>query len=584
MSFFSLCESVQSVDRYCGRTPLNKRLLIVSFMLSLVTGNAVAEGGGIVAAAHPMAAEAGVAILDAGGNAMDAAVATAFVLSVVEPAASGLGGGGFLMWHPAGATDSEFLDFRERAPASLPVEAYTRDGELAPGSLKLGGPSVATPSMVRGLLDAHRRHGKLPLDQVLAPSIRAANDGVVVTPHLQENIADTADLLAGDPHLAALYLRDGKLPLAVGDVLRQPTLGATIARIATEGDAVLHAGAGAAAIVAATRARGGFVTEHDLADAKTHTWPPVVIHYKDYTLHAAPPPSSGGIELALVLGALDRYNFDGHSPNDPEVIALMMALGNEAQRQVRMRVADPATTPVDVAALTNAAAIDALIASVDWARADAPPVVLDALPDDGSLQRTSPGNTTHLSVLDRDGNAVSLTQTINTRFGAGIMVPELGVLLNNEMDDFSFDATSPNTPAPGKTPRSSMVPTIVLRDGVVVGVIGSPGGTRIPWAVVRTITGMLEFGLSLDEAIALPRFHVDSTRKEIVHEVRLEAATMDRAVSLLDGWGDRQRRALRDFDQYLGGVHAVWVDDATGQRMVVGGADPRRDGVVRVQQ
>lgn len=540
---------------------------------------------GVVSSSHGVASAAGIEMLDAGGNAMDAAVATAFTLAVVEPAASGLGGGGLMLWQPAGGGESVFLDYRERAPKALPADAHLKDGKPSGSTMKSGGQAVATPGLVRGLLEAHRAHGKLPLERVMAPALRAANEGFEVTPFFNEVLEDQIDVLAADDGAAALFLTDGVFPLEPGMIVKQPALAATLAAIVADGESALYEGERAATLAATVQERGGHITPQDLADYATRTFPPIVIHYHGYELHTAPPPSSGGIELALVLGALDRYNLDGFGPNEPEVLALMMALGNEAQRIVRANVADPATAAVDIAAMTSPASIDALIASVKWARADAPPVALDEAEHDPKLLQNSPGNTTHLSVIDADGNAVALTQTINYRFGSGVYVAPLGFFLNNEMYDFTFEDGSVNLPAPGKTPRSSMSPTIVLRDGKVVGVVGSPGGTRIPWAVARTITGVVDFDLSLSEAIALPRFSVDSTKKEISHEARLDAATIDRAVALLNGWDEFKRRPLKDFDVYLGGVNACWTQvDANGVATRTGSADPRRAGVVGVQK
>lgn len=575
---------------------MNRRVAMAALALCGMAAVVSAESGvlapsaaptttrGVVASAHPVASDAGIEILNAGGNAMDAAVAVAFTLAVVEPASSGLGGGGFVMWHGVDSPTSTFLDYRERAPGALPADAYLIDGAPDATTMRAGGASVATPGMVRGLLECQRAHGRLPLDRVLAPAVRAANDGFEVTPLFNEVLEDQLDLLLADKGAAAVFLADGLFPLEAGAVLKQPRLGDTIADIAAQGDGVVHGGEGAATIASATAARGGWLSEGDLADYATRTLPPIEIHYRGYTLHTAPPPSSGGIELALVLGALDRYDLSEFSPNDAEVLALTMALGSEAQRLVRETIADPATTPVDVAAMTNDAAVDRLIATVKWKKATAAPPSLEALPLDPKLREKSPGNTTHLTVIDGEGNAVSLTQTINYRFGSGVYVEPLGFFLNNEMYDFTFEAGSVNLPAAGKTPRSSMAPTVILRDGALVGVVGSPGGTRIPWAVARVITGMIDFHMSLDEAIAQPRFYVDSGKKEIAFEGRIDAAAIDRAADMLEGWGDHKRRALKDFDAYLGGVQACWIESGDDGTLVrTGGADPRRDGVVRVQ-
>jgi gamma-glutamyltranspeptidase/glutathione hydrolase len=519
-----------------------------------------------VVAAHPLAADAGHTAFDAGGNAIDAAIATAFALTVVEPQASGIGGGGFAVGWDAANSEIWSLDFRERAPLSLTDEQVFAAERTAEAVLRDSGSSIATPGLVKGLLRLHSERGSLPLDVLLAPAIRHAEEGIAVTPLHVKYLNDYADKVAANDESAAIYLEDGVFPREVGATLIQTDAAATLRSITAGGVNAIYTGATAERMVVASRDHGGWLSLQDLADYR-----PLPLRLArqridglEYVMPMA--PSAAGAKVLGALSALEEHPVDPAHVEPwggllrPYIIASLSIIAT-----IDAELGDPRFVPDPS---------DRVLAS---AGALAPPATApDTAPK--LVPSVDVGKTTHLSVVDSDGNAVALTQTINYFFGSGITVPGTGIMLNNEMADFTPTAGHPNAPAPGKTPRSNMVPAIVLRDGRPAMVIGSPGGERIPLAVSQVLLHRYRRGLSLQEAINAPRIHIAPDRSRIVAEPdpndpRWEPTLRKICTDL--GLRLEMRPGL---DSYFGGVHAI---EISPEGETVGVADPRREGAVR---
>ena len=473
------------------------RLLVLLFVLpaSALAGPPVAA----IASAHPLATDAGHKILAQGGNAFDAAVAMAAVLGVVEPANSGLGGGGFWLLHRATDGFETVVDGRERAPLAARADMYLdKDGKVLP-QLSLDGPlAAAIPGTPAALVHIARRYGRLPLARSLAPAIRVAKEGFAVSARYQSMVERRNEVLRASP-AAAIFLDGGFVP-EPGYVLRQPELAATLKRIAERGRAGFYAGETAKRLVAGVRAAGGIWSLRDLQNYRVVERRPVRARYGDMTMTSVPPPSSGGIVLAQMLNMLDAY------PRTPmpaverqEHIIQAMRL---AYRERSRHLGDPDFVAIDISKLISPAYARGL-------QQELVPRVSEGLRPTGT-------ETTHFSVLDRAGNRVAVTLSLNTLFGSGFMPAGTGVLLNNEMDDFSAQPGAANTYgligskanaiAPGKRPLSSMTPTFLETPDAVV-ILGTPGGSRIPTMVLLATLEFASGRGGVQEWVAMPRFH-----------------------------------------------------------------------------
>jgi len=544
---------------------------------------------GMVVAAERNAAEAGLAMLRAGGNAIDAAVATSFVLGVTEPYHSGIGGGGLLLIHLADGEDVA-LDARETAPA-----AATPDMFVAPGvperASQIGPLAVATPGLVAGLALAEERWGTLPLSKVLAPAIRLAEDGFPISVR-HAAILDywrSSGLAARFPETAAIQLPPEALaataPIAPGWRLVQKELAATLRRLAREGPDAFYRGPIGAAIAADVQRRGGILTAEDLASYQPKLREPLRGSYRGYEVISFPPPSSGGVALIEMLNILEGFDLAplgaGSSASLHRVAeAMKLAFADRAAY-----LGDTDFVSVPVAGLVSKPYADKLRAEIlppRWRRA---PWTWGR--DEVAIHVTGPGTppvedhgTTHLSVADAAGNAVAITQTINLIFGSGITAAATGVVLNNEMDDFSVARNRPNAfglvdtrgmnaVAPGKRPLSSMTPAIVLRDGKVRLVTGSPGGPRIISTVLLSILGVLDYGMDVETAVAAPRIHQQWVPDLLYVEPAIPA-------DVLDGLRRRGHQVKVEKENWSS-AQAIAIDPKTGWQL--GGSDPRSDGL-----
>jgi gamma-glutamyltranspeptidase/glutathione hydrolase len=474
---------------------------------------------GMVVSVHHLAADAGLGILEEGGNAVDAAVATGFALAVVHPAAGNLGGGGFMLIrdHSGKAT---FLDYREKAPLAATQNMYLdASGNVIPDASVLGYRSIATPGSVAGLVYAERKYGRLGLKRVMAPAIQLARAGFELTAQEATELADPD--LARFPASRQIFQRDGRLYKS-GEIFRQPLLAATLERIAADPADFYH-GAMARQLVKDLSKGGALLTVDDLAQYNVVEREPVVGTFHNFTIISAPPPSSGGIVLISALNILESYplaTLDDRS-------AAWIHLATEAWRRAYMDRADylgdPDYNTIPVAALTakNYAAAWRQNILPDRASPSAtltrPAGFVPPAPATAGQRRHESPDTTHYSVVDREGNAVAVTTTLNDSFGSHVASASLGFLLNDEMDDFAAKPGAANmfglvqgpanAIAPGKRPLSSMTPTIILEDGHLRYVLGSPGGGRIISTVGNIFLSAAEGGLNIQEAVDAPRLH-----------------------------------------------------------------------------
>ena len=482
--------------------------LLVAPAVQVVAAEGAATAA--IASAHPLATAAGHEILERGGNAFDAAVAVAAALAVVEPYSSGLGGGGFWLLHRARDGYQTMVDARETAPRRAALGIFLDDtGKPIPDAMTEGGKAAAIPGAPAALAHVAHRYGRLPLPVSLGPAIRYAVDGFKVDPRFTRIAAMRERRLNSDPDAARIFLAGGRVPQA-GDLLRQPELAATLERLAADGAAGFYSGSVARALVESVNRHGGVWQLSDLAGYRVAERAPVRFQYRGATITAAALPSAGGIALAQALNMLEH--FTAADVRAPDAAHLVVEAMRRAFQDRARYLGDPDFVSVPVERLI----------SKDYARRRAATIDPGAATRSESLgeerlARAASANTTHLSVIDAEGNRVAATLTINWLFGTGIVAGNTGVLLNNEMDDFTFDPEVPNSyrlhggganaVAPGKRPLSSMTPAFV-EDAKGVLVLGAPGGPRI---VSQALLAILDYlgtaDVDLERIVRAPRYH-----------------------------------------------------------------------------
>ena len=468
-----------------------------------------AENGMAVTSQH-VASDVGVAIMKAGGNAVDAAVAVGYALAVTNPCCGNLGGGGFATLHLADGRDV-FLNFREKAPGAATETMFLdAKGEVVPDLSLKGYLAVAVPGTVLGLDTLLQKYGSLPRAKVMAPAIKLADEGFVLGQGDADILNGSAKALASQPNVAAVFLKaDG--PWVAGDRLIQKNLAASLKRIAAEGPDAFYKGPIAGQIVAASAANGGILTKQDLADYTVTEDKPVRCNYRGHELISAPPPSSGGTAICMILNILEGYDMAKLGFNSSQSIHVMAEAMRHAFVDRNFLLGDPAfvSNPLERLLSDDYAAL--IRAKIDPAKAsNSKDVQPGVAPHEGT-------ETTHYSIVDAKGNAVSVTYTINALFGAKVMAGETGFFLNDEMDDFTVKPGVPNlfglvqgktnAIAPGKRPLSSMSPTVVTKDGKTFMVFGSPGGSRIITIGVQVFLNIVEHGMTIQEAVNAPRIH-----------------------------------------------------------------------------
>ena len=564
------------MSKYLSRYKFTLWLFIAALFFTGCAPVQVVETGrdargthGMVASAHPLASQVGIDILKAGGNAIDAAVAVGFALGVLEPNASGIGGGGFMLIWLAESGKIVFIDSRGKAPASATADMFELDeqGKVKPDArgfnpVVVGGKSIAVPGEVAGLLIALEKFGTMSRKQVIQPAIYHAEQGVLVSDVLAGMIASHYDVLVTFPASEKIYLTDG-FPKEAGEKIANTDLARSLRAIADQGRNAFYRGPVAHSIVDAVQADGGIMTLEDLAGYEVSFRTPVTGSYRGYGIISAPPPSSGGTHVIELLNIMENFELREMGLNSAESIhawAEAMKL-MYADRAKYMADNDYVEVPVK-GLISKQYALD------QFGRIDMSTAV--TLQTAGDPWPTESGSTTHFSVADADGNMVAYTKTINHFFASGITVPGTGILLNDQMDDFDKRPGQANSITGGKKPLSSMSPTLLLEDGKPFAAIGSPGGKRIISTMAFLISNLVDYDMGIQPAILAPRFcNYEEGALKIEARIPLDVqnALMQKGHEL---------EIKKDFDLYFGGAQGVVIDHESGQ--MYGGADPRRDG------
>ncbi len=545
----------------------------------------------IVVSVHELGSRAGVEIMQAGGNAIDAAVAAGFALAVVHPQAGNLGGGGFMLIRTADGR-AHFIDYREKAPAAATANMYLdAQGNVLENASVVGYKAIGVPGSVAGMVYAEKEYGKLTLGQVIAPAIKLARDGYQLAWQDARDFRDQD--LAKFPESRRIFQRKGNY-YKQGEVFRQPELARTLERIARNPDDFYH-GAMARELAASMQKGGGLITSEDLAHYEVKEREPIRGTYRGYEIISAPPPSSGGTALVEILNILEGYDLAKAGDRSAASIHLSVEAFRRAFYDRAEFLGDPDFSKIPVAQLIDKKYGAAWRESIDPAHASASkelkrPAIFTQLEQYASqhpqpLVVREPEHTTHYSVVDSDGDAVAVTTTLNDSFGSRVTAEGLGFLLNDEMDDFASKQGVPNLygliqgPAnavgPGKRPLSAMSPTIVLKDGRLYLVLGSPGGARIITTVANILMGVVDYGMNIQEAVNAPRFH----NQWLPDAVNVEQWFSPDAVRLLEQMGHKVKvgeTVAGDWDPYWSDGECIAIDLKTGERL--GASDVRNNG------
>ena len=546
---------------------------------------------GMVVSAHDLASQAGVEIMRAGGNAVDAAVATGFVLAVVHPAAGNLGGGGFMLVRMADG-QTHFLDYREKAPAAATRDMFLdAQGNVIEAASEIGYKSIGVPGSVAGMVYAEKKLGKLTLKQVMAPAIRLAREGYALS------WVEARDLR--DRHLSEfsesrrIFQRGGNY-YQPGEIFRQPDLARTLERIAVKPGDFYH-GAMARELAAAMHKGGGLITVDDLAHYEVKEREPIRGTYRGYEVISAPPPSSGGTVLVESLNILEGYDLEKLGDRSAESIHFTTEAFRRAFFDRSEFLGDPDFGKIPVAQLIDKKYAAAWRETIDAANATPSkdlkrPEIFNELEQYAAahpqpLANHESQHTTHYSVVDAQGNAVAVTTTINDWFGSRVTADGLGFLMNDEMDDFSSKPGVPNGDGliqgeanaigPGKRPLSSMTPTIVVHDGKTVLVLGSPGSSKIITTVANVLMGVVDYGMNIQEAVNAPRFH----NQWLPDVLNVEQWFSPDTVAILRKMGYKVEFGLHDGDSvspYWSEAECIAIDSKTGERL--GASDYRSHG------
>lgn len=561
--------------------------VVLVLLTALLAGFAWAEPkpdeiyaeNGMVSSAHRLASRAGVEILQKGGNAIDAAVATALALNVVEANASGIGGGGFMTVRFAKTGEVVVLDYREIAPASATKDLFASEQAKTEKWSQLGGKSVGVPGWLAGMMTALEKYGTMSFADVAQPAIRLAEEGFSVAPMQTQIITDELDkILAYNDPAKVAFLKDG-LPYPTGETLKQPALAKTFRLIGEKGIKAFYDGPIGQAVVDAVNASGGAMTMKDLKTYTVQVRKPVEGIYRGYAIYSVPPASSGGTHIVQLLNIMENFPVKEWGHNGPRTLHFLAEAMKLMYADRSKYMADTAFANVPLEGLASKAYAKTLAEKI---KADV--VMQEVVPGDpfafqekksaylaGDPQERI--STSHFSVVDKEGNIVASTNTVNYFFGSGVFVPEYGFVLNNEMDDFSSNPESVNAPEPGKRPLSSMSPTIVLDpQGKPFMALGSAGATRIITAVSQIIMNVVDFGMSMDLAIEQPRIaNLVSGGKAA--PLAVEKGISPETIRFLEWRGHKVD--VKDFGGWFGTAQGILFKNGR----MNGGADSRRLGV-----
>ena len=518
----------------------------------------VAASGNMVVGPERLASEAGLIMLNQGGNAIDAAVATGFALAVTLPRAGNIGGGGFMLVHLAAENRNVFIDYREMAPAAATRDMFlTPEGKVDKRLAYFSHKASGVPGTVAGLIHALEQYGTLPLETVIQPAIDLAANGFTMDITLHQNLSARAERLAQDPETKRIFLREGGKAPAIGSLFKQPDLAGTLQRIADKGLEGFYAGKTAELIASDMAANDGLITQEDLASYVAVERTPVTGQFRGYDIVSAPPPSSGGIHVIQMLNILEPYPLETWGHNSAQYLhhvieAMKLAY---ADRSEHLGDPDRMDAPIDFLLAKDYATTRRGIINSAQATASAKIAA-------GVMPAPESPDTTHYSVADSAGNVVSNTYTLNFSFGSHITIPGTGILMNNEMDDFAARPGFPNayglvqgeknSVAPGRRPLSSMTPTLIFRDGEPWLATGSPGGSLIITAVMQTVLNAMTFDMNIAEAAAAPRIHHQWMPDRVLIEPGISRDTLD----ILEGMGHNIETTRRT----LGRTNSIQLD------------------------
>ena len=577
---FTSCKLSQIIKK-------RKNFIIILLSLRIFTGTAVAQDAplynpesifhpviaknGMVSSQEALATQAGLQVLKEGGNAVDAAVTMGFTLAVTLPEAGNLGGGGFMLIHLAKTQETLAIDYREKAPLAATRDMFLdKNGNVDLQKVRFSHLSVGVPGTVAGLTMVLKKYGTIPLSRALKPGIELAEKGFPVTEQLRNSLIFSRLWMQASPASKRIFYKAGGVPYEVGDILVQKDLARSLKLIAKEGNRAFYQGEIADKIVAQMKANGGLITKEDLAKYQPVNRPPIRGNYRGYEINSMPPPSSGGVHLVQMLNILEKFPIGSLGQNRAQTIHLLAETMKLAYFDRFKFMGDPDFVKVPISHLISKSYADSLSKKINQDRATPSQQIPSA---DNQLKEST--QTTHYSIIDKDGNAVANTYTLNFSYGSGITVAGTGILLNNEMDDFTAKpgvqnafglvGGELNTIAPEKRMLSSMTPTIVLRDGQPFLVTGSPGGSRIITTVLQVIMNVIDHQMNIAEATNAVRIH----HQWIPNELQVERGLNGDTIQLLTEKG-----------------HKVVVGNTIGSSQSVmgikgvfyGASDPRRTG------
>lgn len=523
---------------------------------------------GMVVAAHPLAVQAGLEVLKKGGNAVDASIATAFALNAAEPFASGIGGGGFMLIFLAKEKRVTVINYREKAPARAYPSMFLDMGKVKDEWRNIHGLAVAVPGALAGWNYALKKYGTLKLEEAMERSIQIAEQGFSVSETFSQINKDEYEKLLLHSGESSPYLYEG-FPYEPGDTFQNLDLARTLRRIASHGWQDFYNGDIAQRIVEAVQNKGGLITKEDLSSYTPIEQLPLKGTYKGFSLYSIQPPGAGGLQTIQLLNIIENWPVRSWGFNSPQYIHHLSEAFRFVFADRAHYLGDPdfVLVPVKHLISKNYASQIAAKISPDHLQDSYPPGPIDK-------ELITKQNTTHLNVIDEWGNIVCLTQSINDFFGSGIVPTESGFLLNNHMADFSPQPDSINAPRPGRRPVSSMAPLILFNQENPFLILGSPGGTRIFPTLTQIVINIIEFGMSLDEAIEAPRFFSYSTQGN-VRSLFMESRIRPETILSLEKIGHTIE--LRDaYDKFFGGAQGIMI--LSGKKIILGGADSRRDG------
>ena len=528
---------------------------------------------GMVASQEALATEIGLDVLKQGGNAVDAAVTFAFALAVTLPRAGNLGGGGFMMVHDAKSGKTVAIDYREMSGAAAFRDMYLDDeGNADKQKSRFSGLAVGVPGTVAGMALALEQYGTITLAEALEPAIKLAEDGITVTEGLSDSLKGLTERLQKWPSSSKIFYKDGGAAYEPGEVLVQSDLARSMKLVAQDGPAAFYQGPIAEKIVAEVEAAGGHLSLDDFKNYEVKLRTPITGNYRGYDIRSMPPPSSGGIHIVQILNTLEGLPIDYLGHNSGDTIHMMAEAMKVAYADRSEYLGDPDFVDVPIKELTSKAYARDILAGISRSRAA---TAAEIKP--GDLSNYESNETTHFSVVDSEGNAVSNTYTINFSYGSGLVAEGTGILLNNELDDFSAKPGVPNAYGliggdanavePNKRPLSSMSPTIVLKDGEPFLITGSPGGSRIITTTLQVIMNVIDHGMNIAEATHAPRIH----HQWLPDELRIEEGISRDTIDVLEQRG-----------------HDVVVKNAMGSTQSIrvtedglyGASDPRRVGAL----